>query len=145
MLIELANQTIEKEYPQYGKNGKLLTLEVRNGKVVVIGPNGGPTNLFKADGRTLNPQVLKIKAHQKILGPHWTELIEITGDEIEELNKTLQEDTVIADDKNEQPSVRDRARERITENTKRRDQLVQERERIVKKKTVFSRKILVTC
>ena len=69
----------------------------------------------------------------KILGPHWTELIETTDEEIEELNKTLQEDTRIADDENEQPSVRERARERITENTERRDQLEQERERIVEK------------
>ena len=36
--IELAHQTIENEYPQYGKDGKLLTLKVEDGKVFVVGP-----------------------------------------------------------------------------------------------------------
>ena len=57
--IQTAHEMIQNEYPQYGKDGKLLTLEVRNGKVVVIGPKGGPTDLLKADGRTLNPKISK--------------------------------------------------------------------------------------
>ena len=48
MKMELAHQMIAKEYLEYGKDGKLLTLEVQNGKVVVSGPKGGSTNLFKA-------------------------------------------------------------------------------------------------
>ena len=69
------------------------------------------------------------------LGPHWTELIETTDEEIEELNKALQEDTRVANKENEEPSVRERAREKSTENTdrERRTQLENERERIVEK------------
>ena len=67
------------------------------------------------------------------LGPHCTELIEVTDKENEELDKTLQEDTRVANDENEQPSVRERAREKITENTEKRTQLEKERERIVEK------------
>ena len=59
--MELAHQTIQEQYPQYGKDGNLLTLEVVDGKVVVVGPKGGLTRLFQADGRTLNPQLLKLK------------------------------------------------------------------------------------
>ena len=129
--IQTANETLKMDYPQYGKDGKLLTLEVARGKVIAVGKRGGRYPLFKADGRTINPKLLK--EIMNTLGPHWTELIEVTDKEIKELDKTLQEDTRVANDENEQPSVRERARERITENTKRRTQLVQERERIVEK------------
>ena len=84
-----------------------------------------------ADEETLNPRLPKTIL--ETLGPHWTELIDITDKVIEELEKTLQEDTRVANDENEEPSVRERARERVTENTERRDELVQERERIVEK------------
>ena len=49
--IELAHHTIEKEYPQYGKDGKFFTLVVEEGKVFVVGPKGGLTRLFLANGR----------------------------------------------------------------------------------------------
>ena len=39
--IELAHQ--------YGKDGKLLTLKVEDGKVFVVGPRGGLTRLFLAN------------------------------------------------------------------------------------------------
>ena len=131
--MELAHETIQAQYPQYGKNGNFLTLEIEDGKVFSFGPRGGMTRLFLADGRTFNPQLLKLKNVQKTLGPHWTELIEIKDEEIKELNKTIEEDTRIADDENEDPVVRERARERRTEHTERKDQLVQEKERILEK------------
>ena len=59
MKINLANQMIQEQYPQYSKAGNLLTLKVEDGQVVVVGSRGGLTSLFKADGRTLNPQLLK--------------------------------------------------------------------------------------
>ena len=68
--MELAHETIQTQYPQYGKDGNLLTLEVVDGKVVVFGPWGGRTSLFQADGRTLNPQLLKLKNVRKTLGPY---------------------------------------------------------------------------
>ena len=60
--IELANQTLTQKYPEYGKDGKFLTLEVSKdkkylGKVVVVGPRGGKTPLFTSDGQTLNPKL----------------------------------------------------------------------------------------
>ena len=48
----------------------------------------------------------------------------------EELNKTIEEDRKIADDENEQPSVRSRTRERITENTERKARLEQEQNQL---------------
>ena len=72
MKIELAHQTIANKYPEYGKDGNLFTLEVEDGKVVVVGSRGGRTRLFKADGQTLNPQLLKLKNVQETLGPTTT-------------------------------------------------------------------------
>ena len=52
MKIELASSNDSKnKYPEYGKDGNLFTLEVEDGKVVVVGSRGGRTRLFKADGR----------------------------------------------------------------------------------------------
>ena len=119
------------DYPRYGKDGKLLTLEVAREKVITVDKRGDRYPLYKADGRTINPKLPE--EIMDTLGPHWTELIETTDREIEELGKTLQEDTSVANDENEEPSVRERAREKITENTERRDQLEIERKRIVEK------------
>ena len=119
------------------KMANVFTLEVQDGKVFVIGTRGGLTNLFKADGRTLNPQLLKLKNVQKILGPTRTELIQQKHKKIqqkaqqrEEVKKTIEEDRRIADDENEQPSVRDRARKRVTKNTEREAQLGQEQNQL---------------
>ena len=73
--MELAHETIQAQYSQYGKDGNILTLEVKDGKGFSFGPRGGMTILFQADSRTLNPQLLKLKKKnvQKTLGPHWTE------------------------------------------------------------------------
>ena len=145
---ELANQRIEEKYPNYGKDGKLLTLKVVAGQVLVAGPKGGGTNLYQADGETLNPQLLKLKFVQKILGPKRTELVQQKEQEIhqkaqqrEELNKTIEEDTKVADDENEQPSVRDQARERITENTKREAQLGQEQNQLEQERDQLEEKL----
>ena len=135
--IQTVHVTLEQEYQNYGKDGKLLTPEVKNGKVVVIGPKGGLTNLFKADERTINPNVLKIKANRDTLMPKSTELIKQKDEKIEELDKTIQEDQGVANVENEQPSVRERARERVTENTQQRDQLVQEREKSLWRSYLF--------
>ena len=71
----------------------------------------------------MNPKVLKIQAHWEILGPTRNKVIQITDEESEELEKSLQEDTRVANDENEQPSVRERAPERIRENTERKPSL----------------------
>ena len=141
--IFLENQKLENNYPKYKDSIERLNLEYtvnkkRERKDFVRGPDGGgPYAFYLTDEETLNPKLPK--AIMKILGPHWTELIDITDQEIEELDKTIQEGTRVADDENEQPSVRERARERIKENTERRTQLVQERERIVEKVSLRER------
>ena len=139
--IMAAHEKLEQQFPDYGKNvkkGKALTLEVaEDGKVVVVGPKGGRTRLFMEDNWTLNPKISK--TDMKVLGSKMTELIQITDEEIEELEKSLQEDTRIANDENEQPSVHERAREKIIENTERKTQLEQEREQLVEKLPVRER------
>ena len=139
--IELANQMIQKQHPNYGKDGKFLTLKVVVGKVGVVGPQGGFTHIYQADGKTLNQQLLKLKFVREILGPKRTELVRQKEQEIqqkaqesEELNKTIEEDTKVANDENEQPSVRDQARERITANTERVAQLGQEQNQLEQEK-----------
>ena len=131
--IELAHETIQVQYPQYGKNRSFLILEVKDGKVFSFGSRGGLTSLFLADGRTLNSQLLKLKNVQETLGPRWPEVVHTTDEDLEELAKIIEEDTKIANDENEDPVVRERARERATKSTERQDQLKQEKERILEK------------
>ena len=50
--------------------------------------------------------------------------------EIEEIKKTKQEHQRVADDENEQPSVRSHAREKVAEDTERENQAVREREQL---------------
>ena len=89
------------------------------------------------------------KEIKTVLGPFKTktELMEQKYQEIqqkaqerEEVKKTIEENRRIADDKNEQSSVRDRARQKVTEDTERdaqleqeQNQLEQEREQLVEK------------
>ena len=51
--IQITNETLKTDYPLYGKDGKLLTLEVKEGKALVVGPQVGRYPLFKADGNQL--------------------------------------------------------------------------------------------
>ena len=86
--VRLANKTIIQEYPQYGKEGKFLTLKVSKGEVFVVGPKGGETRLFNPDG-TINQKIPK--TDMKILGPKRTEIIQQKDEDIEELEKTIQD------------------------------------------------------
>ena len=103
--ISLANLDLEQQYPEYGKNGKFLDLFVENVKlksdekeiVFVSGLRGGAKPLYTGK-KAINPQVLKIQAHRQILGPTRAELIQQKDEEIEELDKTIQEDTRVAND-----------------------------------------------
>ena len=97
---------------------------------ILLGKNKGEIPVNSRTTGTINPNLDQTQYIKEQLGPKTTELINITDEEIEELEKLLQEDTKVADDENEQPSVRKRARERITENTEGRTQLEQERERL---------------
>ena len=93
--IRVAHQKLEQKYPVYVKKGKTVTLEAaEDGKVVVVGPRGGRTPLFKSDGRTINPKIPKDV--MKVFGPTRAELIQQKDEKIEELDKTMQEDTRVA-------------------------------------------------
>ena len=130
--IRIANITLEQKYPDYGKDGKRLILVISKdkypGKVIVIGPGGGQTPLFKADGTTINPKLSKID--MKTLGPEREILIVQKDKEIEELQESIREDEEIANNENEQPSVRERAREKIAEKLEQIDALENEREEL---------------
>ena len=131
--ILLENEKLEYDYPKYKDSLERLTLEYRvdkngKGRIWVKGPNKGWYPLYMAEEETLNTRLPK--TIRDILGPKRTELIQQKDEEIEELDKTIEEDTRVADDENEDPVVRERSRERITDNTERKDQLVQEREQL---------------
>ena len=128
--ITLANLTLEEKYPEYGKDGKRLILEVSKkypGKVVVIGPRGGQIPLFKADG-TINPKLAK--TDMKILGPEREAWMAQKEKEIEEPQESIREDEEIANNENEQSSVRERGREKIAEEREQIDALENEREEL---------------
>lgn len=73
----------------------------------------------------LNPTLLKqIKTS---LGAEREVLIALKDKEIEELQKSIQENREISDDENEDRAIGERARERITKNQKRIDALENER------------------
>ena len=128
----MANKSLQDEYPHYGKEGRFLNREVSKdkfpGKGVVIGPKGDETPLYKADGRTINPKISK--TDMKVLGSKRKEMIQQKDVEIEESDKNIQEDQRIANDENEEPVVRKRAREKVQENTQKKNELVNEREQL---------------
>ena len=128
--IQVANETLSQKYPKYGKDGKILSLELSKtkypGKVVVIGPRGGETLLFKADNQTIKPKLPK----SETLGPERQVLIQQKDEEIQEIDKNIREEQEIANNENEESAVRERAREKIQEKTEHRNALVNERERL---------------
>ena len=76
----------------------------------------------------INPNLTKeIKS---ALGPEREILIAQKEKEIEELHKSIREDEEIANNENEQPSVRERAREKIEEKLKQIDALENERDEL---------------
>ena len=97
------------------------------GKVVVIGLGGGETPLFTKDG-AINQKLSK--RDMKTLGQERDVLIVQKETEIEELHKSIREDQEIANDENEQPSIRERAQERIAEKLEQIGALENEREEL---------------
>ena len=74
----------------------------------------------------------------KILGPHRSELIQqkdediqLMDEEIAEIEKAIQDDTMIANDGNEEPAVRERAHEKMRQNTEKKTQRENERAQLV--------------
>ena len=105
----------------YSKTGKLQVRMSGHGKRAYP--------LFTKDkdtgGQRLNPSLTnQIKS---ALGPECDTLIVKKEKEIEELRKSIREDEEIANNENEQPSVRERAREKIAEKLEQIDALENER------------------
>jgi len=129
--IQLANETLTQKYPNYRKDGNVLTLKVSKkypGKVVFVGPRGGETPLFKNDNQTINPKLPK--SVMKTLDQERTALVQQKDEEIEEIDQNLRDDQEIVDNENEEPAVRERTREKIKEKTEQRNVLLNERERL---------------
>ena len=117
-LDKKAWESLEREFPEanaidlratYSKTGKL--------QVKMFGQDKRAYTLFTKDkdtgGQKLNPALTKqIKS---ALGPRRDTLIVQKEKEIEELHKSIREDEEIANNENEQPSVRKRARDKIAE------------------------------
>ena len=124
--------TLEKVYPDYGKDGKILNLEVSKGKylgkIVVKGPRGGETPLFKADGVTVNTKISK--ADLKTLGPERTVMIQQNEQQAEDVRRVILEDEQIANNENEEPAVKEQACEKVIERREQLAALENERERL---------------
>ena len=108
----------------YSKTGKL--------QVKMFGQGKRAYPLFTKDkdtgGQRLNPALTQqIKS---ALGPEHDTLIVQKEKEIEELHKSIREDEEIANNENEQPSVRERAREKIAEKLEQIDDLENERDEL---------------
>ena len=108
----------------YSKTGKLQVKKFGFGKraypLFTIGRGGGEQRL-----NPILPQQIK-----SALGPERDTLIVQKEKEIEELHKSIREDEEIANNENEQPSVRERAREKIAEKLEQIDALENERDEL---------------
>ena len=125
--------SLTRIYPE-AKATELVTSYSNTGKLQVkmFGKGKRAYLLFTKDKNTkeqvLNPNLPKqIKS---ALGPERDTLIVKKEKEIEELHKSIREDEEIANNENEQPSVRERAREKIAEKLEQIDALENEREEL---------------
>ena len=130
---EKAWETLKREFP----DAKATELEVfysKTGKLQVkkfgFGKRAYP--LFTKDkdtgGQRLNP--ILPQQIKSALGPECNTLIVQKEKEIEELHKSIREDEEIVNDENEQPSVRERAREKIAEKLEQINALENERDEL---------------
>ena len=108
----------------YSKTGKLQVKKFGFGKraypLFTVGRGGREPRL-----NPILPQQIK-----SALGPERDTLIVQKEKEIEELHKSIREDEEIANNENEQPSVRERGREKIAEKLEQIDALENEREEL---------------
>ena len=132
-LDKKAWESLTREFPDakateleatYSKTGKLQVKKFGFGKRAYT--------LFTKDQKTkeqvLNPNLPKqIKS---ALGTERDTLIVQKEKEIEELQESIREDEEIANDENEQPSIRERAREKIAEKLEQIDALENERDEL---------------
>ena len=108
----------------YSKTGKLQV------KKVGFGKRAYP--LFTKDkdtgGQRLNP--ILPRQIKSALGPEREILLVLKEKEIEKLQESIREDEEIANNENEQPSVRERAREKIAEKLEQIDAIENERDEL---------------
>ena len=132
-LDKKAWETLTMKFPN-AKASELEATYSKTGKLQVkkfgFGKRAYPLFTFgkRAGEQRLNPNLTKeIKV---ALGPEREVLIAQKDKDISELQNSIPEDEEIANDENEQPSVREIARERITEKREQIDALENERERL---------------
>ena len=111
----------------YSKTGKL--------QVKMFGQGKKAYPLFTKDKDTGEERLNPILPRQikSALGPEREILIAQKEKEIEELQKSIREDEEIANNENEQPSVRERAREKIAEKLEQIDAIENERDEIAER------------
>ena len=132
-LDKKAWETITREFPDakateleatYSKTGKL--------QVKMFGQGKRAYPLFTKDkdtgGQRLNP--IPPRQIKSALGTERENLIVQKEKEIEELQESIREDEEIANNENEQPSVRERAREKIAEKLEQIDALENEKDEL---------------
>ena len=132
-LDKKAWETITREFPDakatelaatYSKTGKL--------QVKMFGQGKRAYPLFTKDkdtgGQRLNP--ILPRQIKSALGPEREILIVQKEKEIEELQESIREDEEIANNENEQPSVRERAREKIAKKLEQINTLENERDEL---------------
>ena len=129
--ILLTNEKLQETYPNYGKKGflTLKTVAGRDGntKVVVVGPKGGETALFTKDG-TISSKIPK--ASLEILGPTREALMRENAQMLREVEDRISHNEEVANDRNEDKDVRERAAEDVNEGNRRRSELENEREQL---------------
>ena len=109
----------------YSKTGKLQV------KKVGFGKRAYPLFTVKTkigEGQRLNP--ILPRQIKSALGPEREILVALKEKEIEELQESIREDEEIANNENEEPSVRERAREKIAEKLEQTDAVENEREEL---------------
>ena len=128
-------ESLEEQFPNasavdleavYSKTGKL--------QVKMNGYGKKAYNLFTVERGTntqrLNPNLPK--EIKNSLGPERSELIQQKDSEIAEIYRSVEEDCEILNDKSAEPSIQERAREKIEEKVAQRSALENERERLEK-------------
>ena len=129
--ILLANEKLQKLFPDYGKKG-FLDLEVAKkkdgtSKVQIIGPYGGKLTLF-TETDEINPKLPKSTFN--ILGPTREQLQQENEKLLRKVEDSIAQNEEVANDQNEYEYVRPRAREKIDEGNKRLAELERENERL---------------
>ena len=127
--IFLANEKLKELYPKYRQKGylNLETVTRKDGttKVLVRGPCDGKYNLVTENG-DINPKLPKT-IFETLLGPTREQLQHENKQSIREAKDVIARNEEVANDQNEDKYMREQAREKIDEGSRRLAKLEKER------------------